>query len=177
MDEDEILRRVELREALESEYSSSIDEKINRFLENKRPGITASHQFTPALSECTKLYRDGYFISTVMMSHAINEAIINLVAEKNNIDRQNKDNTTKTIEELIVELRESNLISANCASASSSIWNSYRNDIHHMNPKVSDIPFQRLAQLNIKHLSAIENEIFGFYINNLFVVPYQANYW
>jgi len=112
-----------------------------------------------------------------MMSHAINEAIINLVAEKNNIDRQNKDNTTKTIEELIVELRESNLISANCASASSSIWNSYRNDIHHMNPKVSDIPFQRLAQLNIKHLSAIENEIFGFYINNLFVVPYQANYW
>jgi hypothetical protein len=177
MNKDEIVRRSQLKETLEAEYLNLIDEKINRYLENNRQGITASHQFTPALDECTKLYRDGYFISTVMMSYAINEAIIKLIAEKNNIDTQNKDNTTKTIEELIAELREKNLISANCASASSLIWNSYRNNIHHMNPKVSDIPFQRLAQLNIKHLSAIENEIFGFYINNMFVIPHHPNYW
>ena len=177
MDKDEILGRVQLRETLEEEYLNSIDEKINRYLENTRQGITASHQFTPALSECTKLYRDGYFISTVMMSHAINEAIIKLVTEKNNIDGQKTDGKTKTIEELIVELKENNLISETCAYASSAIWKSYRNDRHHMNPKVSDINFQRLAQLNIKHLSAIENEIFGFDINNLFVIPHQPNYW
>lgn len=177
MNNDEIFRRFQLKEDLESEYLGSIDAKIDRYLEIEHQGIIGGHHFAPASSECIKLYRDGYFIGTVMMSHAINEGIIKFVAERNNIDRQKTANTTKTIEELIVELQGNNLISTNCADASLAIWNSYRNDIHHMNPSVSDILFQKLAQLNIKRLSAIENEIFGHDIENGALVPHQPKYW
>ena len=174
MNSDEIFRRYQLKEDLKSECLGSIDAKIDRYLEIEHQGIIGGHHFASASSECIKLYRDGYFISTVMMSHAINEGIINFVAERNNIDRQKADKF-KTTEELIIELQENNLISTHCKDASLAIWRSYRNDIHHMNPIVSGIPFQELAQLNIKRLSAIENEIFSYDIKN--EGPHQRKYW
>ena len=177
MNNDEKFRRLQLEEDLKSECLGMIDSKIDRYLEIDHQAIIGGHHFAPASSECIKLYRDGYFIGTVMMSHAINEGIIKFVAERNIIDRQKADNTTKTTEELIVELQGKNLISENCAISSLVIWKSYRNDIHHMNPSVSNIPFQELAQRNIKHLSAIENEIFGCEIKNGGLVPHQPKYW
>ena len=177
MNNNEKIKRFQLQEDLKSECLGSIDAKIDRYLQIEHQGIIGGHYFAPASSECIKLYRDGYFIGTVMMSHAINEGIIKFVAERNNIDRQKTANTIKTIEELVVELQENNLISANCADASLAIWNSYRNDIHHMNPNVSVIDFQQLSQLNIKRLSTIENEIFGYDIKNGGLVLHHPKYW
>ena len=183
MNNDEIFRRFQLKEDLKSECIGTIDAKIDRWLEIEHQEIIGDHHFASASAECIKLYRDGYFIGTVMMSHAINEGIIKFVAERNNIDRQKPHNTintkeeTKTIEELIIELRGENLISANCADASLAIWKSFRADVHHMNPSVSKIHFPKLAQLNIKHLSFIENEIFGCDYPNGALVPHQPKYW
>ena len=160
MNNDEILRRLQLKEDLKSECLGSIDAKIDRWLEIEHQKIIGGQHFASASSECIKLYRDGYFIGTVMMSHAINEGIIKFVAERNNIDRQKADNATKTIVELIVELQGNSLISTHCKDASLAIWHSYRNDIHHMTPSVSNISFQQLAKLNIKRLAAIENELY-----------------
>ncbi len=42
------------------------------------------------------------------------------------------------------------------------ILKSFCADIHHMNPMVATIDFQKLVQENLKHLSAIEREIFDF---------------
>jgi len=95
-----------------------------------------------------------------MMSHAINKAIIKFIAERNRIERDKPDGTTKTIAELIDEFREKGIISNACADASMAIWRSFRADIHHMNPTVAKIDFQKLAQQNMKCLSAIEKEIF-----------------
>jgi hypothetical protein len=177
MNKDEIFRRFRLKEDIKAECLGTIDEKINRWLEIEHQEIIGDHYFASASAECIRLYRDGYFISTVMMSHAINEGIIKFVAEKNNIYRQKTVDTTKTIEELINELQENHIISTNCAVASLSIWKSYRADVHHMNPNVSVIPFHELAQLNIKRLSVIENEIFGCEYKNGVLFPHQPKYW
>lgn len=112
-----------------------------------------------------------------MMSHAINEGIIKFVAERNGIERHRPDGTTKTIAELIDEFREKGIISNACADVSMAIWRSFRSDIHHMNPTVAKIDFQKLAQQNLKCLSAIEREIFDFKVNNGAIVPSQPKYW
>ena len=170
-------RRVQLKENLESQCKGSIEEKIDRYLEIEHQGIIGGHYFAKASSECIYLYRDGYFIGAVMMSHAINEGIIKFIAERNKIDRHKEDGTTKTIEELICEFKEQNIISENCANASIKIWNSFRADIHHMNPTVEKIPFQKLAQQNLKYLSTREREIFGHDISNGTIIPHQPKYW
>ena len=177
MNTSEAIKRVMVKESIESQCRSFIEEKIDRYLEIEHQGIIGGHYFAHASSECIYLYRDGYFIGAVMMSHAINEGIIKFVAERNGIERHKTDGTTKTIAELIDEFREKSIISDACADASMGIWKSFRADIHHMNPTVATIDFQKLAQQNLKHLSAIEKEIFDFKINNGAIVPSQPKYW
>ena len=177
MNNSERIRRFQIKQEIESQCMGSIEEKVDRYLEIEHQGIIGGHYFAPASSECIYLYRDGYFIGTVMMSHAINEGIIKFIAERNDVKRQKTTGEEKTIEELIDELQRTGLISLNCADASRGIWKSYRNDIHHMNSGVSKINFKELAQRNIKHLSTIEKEIFGYDINNGVMVLHQPRYW
>lgn len=176
MNTSEAIKRIRVKESIEAQCKSFIEEKIDRYLEIEHQGIIGGHYFAPASSECIYLYRDGYFIGAVMMSHAINEGIIKLVAERNNIERHKPD-ATKTIAEVIDELRERDIISNACADASMEIWRSFRADIHHMNPTVATINFRKLAQKNLKRLSTIEKEIFGFKNNKGTIVPNQPMYW
>ena len=177
MDTTESMKRIRVRESIEAQYQSFIDEKIDRYLEIEHQGIIGGHFFAPASSECIYLYRDGYFIGAVMMSHAINEGIIKFVAERNGIQKNITEGTTKTVEELINELREKKIISTGCGDSSMQIWRSYRNDIHHMNPTVANIDFKKLAQQNLKYLSTIEKEIFDYKNNNGAIAPTQPKYW
>jgi hypothetical protein len=178
MDTPEAMKRMRVRESIETHYQSFIDEKIDRYLEIEHQGIIGGHYFAPASSECIYLYRDGYFIGAVMMSHAINEGIIKFVAERNGIQKNKTDGTTKSIEDLINDLRKKKIISTECGDASMSIWRSYRNDIHHMNPTVAKIDFKKLAQKNLKHLSIIEKEIFDYKkTNNGAIIPTNPKYW
>jgi len=178
MNESDNLKRIQLREAIQSELKASIEDKVTRYLEVNHQLMIGAHYFSAASTECIYLYRDGYFIASVMMSHAINEGIIKFVAERNNIERQKNGGDTKSIEELIEELREGKLISEACAHASNSIWKSFRADIHHMNPTVTEIPFQKLASQNLQNLSTIERELFGFdYAEHGGIIPHQPKYW
>jgi len=170
-------RKIQLKDTIESQCKSSIDEKIERYLEIEHQGIIGGHYFAKASSECIYLYRDGYFIGAVMMSHAINEGIIKFIAERNFINRQKDDGKTKTIEELILEFKNNNIISAECAEASLKIWKSFRADIHHMNPTVSTIDYPKIAQQNLKCLSFIEKEIFGHHYNKGAMVLHHPKYW
>jgi len=177
MDHSEIMRRIQVRTNIESQCKGLIEEKISRYLEIEHQGIIGGHYFANASSECICLYRDGYFIGAVMMSHAINEGIIKFVAERNKISRNREHGSTKTIDELIGELKNKDIISDKCSAASTKIWGSFRADIHHMNPTVAKIPFQKLAQQNLKHLSTIEKEVFGHDFKNGAIAPHQPKYW
>ncbi len=177
MDTPEAMKRITVRQSIESQCQSFIDEKIDRYLEIEHQGIIGGHYFAPASYECIHLYRDGYFIGAVMMSHSINEGIIKFVAERNGIQKNKTDGTSKTVEDLINELREKKIISTNCGDSSLQIWRSYRNDIHHMNPTVANIDFKKLAQQNLKYLSTIEKEIFDYKNSNGAIAPTQPKYW
>ncbi len=169
-----------IRGDLKAEFESTIEERIDRYLEISHQFIIGNHHFAEASSECIKLYRDGYFISAVMVSQALNGGIIRFIAERNCIDLHpnNDKGKTKKISTLIDEFEEKNIISAICAEASRGISKSFRNDVHHMNPKVAQIDFKELAKSNLQHLSTIEKEIFGVDIgaNGAFILK-QPKYW
>jgi len=164
------IKRRQLQDGLRSSLEQSIDQRIDRYLEINHQWIIGNHYFAAASAECIELYRDGYFISTVMVSQAVNEGILKFVAERNSIDRESH-------EQLIKELMNGNIISEDCTEASKRIWGSFRNDVHHMNPKIATIPFETLAKRNLQDLSVIEKEIFGVDVNNGKLIPHQPKYW
>ena len=105
------IKRQMVKESIESQCNSFIEEKIDRYLEVEHQGIIGGHYFARASSECIYLYRDGYFIGAVMMSHAINEGIMKFVAERNRIERHKPDGTMKTLADLTDEFRNKGMIS------------------------------------------------------------------
>ena len=155
-----IMKRALIKDHLQSGLEQTLNQRIDRYLEIDHQGIIGNHHFAAASSECINLYRDGYYISTVMVSQAVNEAIVKLVAERNGIKEKTEHN------ELMEEFVQKGIISSECAQASKRIWGSFRNDVHHMNPKVTSIPFQQLAKRNLQDLATVEKEIFGTDFSN-----------
>jgi len=164
------VRRYQLKDELRQVFEQTIDERIDRYFEINHQGIIGNHHFAAASSQCIDLYRDGYFISAVMVSQAVNEGILKFIAERNHILQDNH-------QQFMEELLSKGVISRRCADASERIWRSFRNDVHHMNPKISSIPFKQLAKQNLQPLTEIEKEIFGVDIVEGRLLPRLPLYW
>ncbi len=164
-------RAAQLSRGLKDIFEQTLQDRVRRYLEIGHQGIIAGHYYARVSSECIDLYRDGYFISAVMLSHAINEGIFKMVAERNSVSGNIEH------KEVLAILVGSKLITQDCSDASSRIWGSFRNDVHHMNPKVGEINFQELAKRNLQDLAVIEKEIFAFQFVNGALRPIQPLYW
>jgi hypothetical protein len=164
------LHRVQLRGDLRQADELTLDARVDRYMEIEHQDIIGNHYFAAASSECINLYRDGHFIATVMSSQAVNDGILKFLAERNGIPPTEHS-------KLMGKLQWQNIISAACANASEKIWGSFRNDVHHMNPKVASIPFSQLAKSNLKALAIVEREIFGVDFEDGKLVPKQPKYW
>ena len=169
---DDVLRRHQVRETLRSKFEGTLEGQVNRYIDVYHQNIVAAHHFSEASAECLDLYRDGYFLSTVMVSQSVAEGIFRFVLERNSISPDERERP-----ELAELLVEDSIVSNPCAKAFVRIWRSFRNDIHHMNPKVAGIPFPELAKRNIDDLATIEREIFAYNIHDGKLSPVQSKYW
>lgn len=172
-----MIQRERKKDALISDFNASVDQRVSRYIDIGHQWIIGNHHFATASSECINLYRDGHFIAAVMMSHSINEGVVVFVAERVKLPKYKSNGNSKSIEELINELEQQKMISKACADASRGIYGSYRNDIHHMNPKVGGIDFCSLARKNLKRLAIIEGEIFGADVIEGRLKPHHPIYW
>jgi hypothetical protein len=68
-------------------------------------------------------------------------------------------------------------ISLSYLDACERIWDSFRNDVHHMNAAVASLDFVQLAKSNLKDLALVEKEIFGVTYRDGAVVPDHPQYW
>lgn len=173
----ETIRREQLKDELRQLFDLTLDVRIDRYLEVNHQGIIGNHHFAATSTQCIDLYRDGQFISAVMVSQAVNEGIIKLIAERQNIGRATCAKGTKKLSDLVEEFLRKKIISSRCADASKRILRSFRNDVHHMNPKVTTIPFQTLAKRNLQDLAEIEKEIFGADFQDGRLFPHHPEYW
>ena len=147
-------------------------ERVERNLEVDRQRIIRSDYFAEASTECIYLYTHGFFIATVITTQAVNEGIIKFVADRNQIKYQNIKR-----DDLLPILVSKGILSQDCSDASKQIMDSYRNDIHHMNPPVAKIDFPELAKKNIHNLAVIEREIWATNFDNGKLIPIQPKYW
>src|SRR3989338_6637199 len=91
------IKRQRMKDNLISDFNSSIDERVDRYIGVGHQWIIGNHHFAAASSECINVYRDGNFIAAVMMSHSINEGIIVFVADRVKIPRYKRNGSAKSI--------------------------------------------------------------------------------
>ena len=168
-----VLTRPLVIEDLRQRDEQTREDRADRYLEVHQQGFIPNQHFAPASAECLYLYRDEHFIATVMTTQAVNEGILKFVAERNNIQQTGYCNLRALLKLLVSQ----GIFSRGCFEASKQIYESFRNDVHHMNPKVATIDFQELAKKNIQNLSVIEREIWDAYHGDKGLVPCQPKYW
>jgi hypothetical protein len=167
-------RRETLKESLRSRLEQTIDDRVDRFLAVHHQQIAADHHFSHALSESVELYRDGYFLSCVLATQAVNEAIVRFIAERNAVTRLDGEENA----DLMLRLSANGIVSRDTADAAGRISRSFRNDVHHIDPKVGGLNFEQLAMRNVLALAVIECEIFAFDFGaSGSLVPKQPRYW
>ena len=162
-----------IRSDLVQRFQTTLEERVERYVEIDRQKMTPNHHFAAAAAECLSLYVDGHFMSTVMMTQAVAEGIRKFVLERNNLKLGEKMRG----QDAVGKLQENKIITGHCAEAFNRIWRSFRDDVHHMNPKVATIPFRKLAKKNIEDLTLIEREIFAVNFVTGAIVPVQPKYW
>jgi uncharacterized protein YutE (UPF0331/DUF86 family) len=167
----EQIRRRMVADDLRAKCEAILEQRVDRYMEIPHQPVTPNHHFAAASTQCIELYTDGYFISTVMVTQAVAEGIRKLVAERNGIKPDMQGDA------VVRELLKAGLITQACAEAFDRIYGGFRNDVHHMNPKVSKIDFRALAKRNIQDLAVIEREIFACKITNEAFVPVNPKYW
>ncbi len=160
-----------VRGHLKSRFESTFEERVQRALEVRPQIIIPHHHFTWASTECIYLYRDGYFMATAMATQALNEGLVRFIADRNGIS-SNQD-----LYVLVDVFAAQNIVSAACAEAMRRVLRSFRNDFHHLNPSISNVPVQEIAKRNIEDIGVIEKEIFEHTYENGTLSPKQEKYW
>jgi hypothetical protein len=160
-----------VRGFLRSRFDATLEERVARALEVRHQPIVPFHHFTPASTEVVYLYRDGYFLSTAMATQSLNEGIIRFIAQRNGLN-QNSNPC-----DLVGALLGGGLISDSCAGAMRRILHSFRNDFHHLNPSLLQVPIAAIAKRNLEDIAAIEGEIFAHTYDEGRIVPSHPKYW
>lgn len=128
--------------------------EVRRKNRDSRPG----HHFSTPMDDCFDTYQSGLFVACAMMTHPINEAIIRFVIDRNDRKELHQEKLCCAI----TILRNGKLLSSEAAKASIAIYGSYRNDIHHMTEKVTEIEdWHDFAKRNLRNLAKVESCVFG----------------
>jgi hypothetical protein len=165
-------REEHVRQRIREEFDRTFEERVARFIEIEHQGVIAGEHFGPASAECLRIYRDGHFISTVMVTQAVADGLWRFILDRNAINAEGRERP-----EMAAFLVERQILTQEAADAAVRIWGSFRNDVHHMNPKVAKIPFPKLAQQNVTDLATLERELFDVTFDNGKMIPKQPKYW
>lgn len=167
-----LLEKSKIKDSLQQEFNLTIEQRINRQLELRPHPIIPSTHFAKVSAECFNLYRDGHYYGTISLSQAVAEALVRFICQKN-LMRASDD-----YEENIEVLKKRGLISDNLVVLFSQIWGE-RNDYHHLNPEIEQDrnKLELLAKEKLTNLKNIEEDLFGYMVNDGKIRPNHLKYW
>ena len=147
---------------------------LERRLEISHHPVVAERHFSESYKESIQAYYSGHFIACTMMTHPINEGIIKFLVEKNSVQECSNQKRLKTID----LLKDIGLLTDYAAEASKEIYNSHRDDIHHMNKEISQIKdWHKQANQNLRNLTIVTSCVFGYDIDGVIFRPHFPINW
>lgn len=164
----DLMKRIE--QSLREDFEGNLADRVERASTLQYSKIIGGHHFARASWECLKLYRDGFWLGTIMGCQSVVEALIKFVAKRS------KKRFKGKFEDIVREIKETEVISENAKEAALMVWR-HRDDFHHLNPAVNGIELKVKALECITGLCRLEDEIFGGRIEDGRLVPDQPKYY
>lgn len=167
-----IIERAQIKDTLEQEFSLTLEQRVERYLELRPHGIIPNSHFAAVSAEVHNLYRDGHFYGTISLTQAVAEALVRFLCTKNGWD------SSQDYKENVKQLKNRGKISVGIAALFIKIWKG-RNNYHHLNPGIEQDRqrLKLLAKEKLESLKEIEEDLFGYTANEGKLIPKNPKYW
>ena len=166
-------RRIE--ESIKSEVLQTLSERAGRFLQVKGTALVPNGPFAAPSIECAEQFRDGHYFGCIALTQAVLEAVIRHVWQ---IKLKKKPNQEGSFDKNLATLHKKNFINDEWKTKLDQMW-SERHSFHHLRPSVESgqQKLEETARNTLLMLNDLEQEFFGFEVNDGMVVPQHPEYW
>lgn len=166
-------RRVE--DAIKNEVLKTLSERADRFLQVQGAVLVPDRPFAAPSMECAELFRDGHYFGCIALTQALLEAVIRHVWQ---IKLKKKPHQDGSFEKNLEALHKKKFISDEWKTTLDRMW-SERHSFHHLRPSVKSDQKQleETARNTLKLLNDLEQEFFGFTVQEGGAVPDHPEFW
>lgn len=166
-------RRIE--DAIKNEVLKTLSERADRFLQAQGAVLVPDGPFAAPSMECAEQFRDGHYFGCIALTHAVLEAVIRHVWQ---IKLKKKLNQEGSFEKNLAALHKKNFVSDEWKTKLDQMW-SERHSFHHLRPTVESDQrkLEETARNTLLMLNDLEQDFFGFEVNEGVIVPNHPEYW
>jgi hypothetical protein len=167
------LRRLE--ESIRSEVLRTLSQRANRFLQVKKTVQVSDGPFAAPSMECAEQFRDGHYFGCIALTQAVLEAVIRHVWQ---VKLKKKPNQEVSFDKNLAALHKKKVISDEWKEKLDQMW-AERHSFHHLRPSVESDQrkLEETARNTLLLLNDLEQEFFGFDVNEGVIVPHHPEYW
>lgn len=166
-------RRVE--ESIKSEVLRTLSERAERFLKVRGTLLVPDGPFAAPSVECAEQFRDGHFFGCIALTQAVLEAVIRHIWK---VKLKTKPNQEGSFDKNLAALHKKKFISDEWKEKLDLMW-AERHSFHHLRPSVESDQqkLEKTARNTLLMLNDLEQEFFGFDVNEGVIIPHHPEYW
>lgn len=172
---DPLAERRRIEDSIKNEVLRTLSERADRFLQVRGTILVPDGPFAAPSVECAEQFRDGHYFGCIALTQAVLEAVIRHVWQ---VKLKKKPNQEGSFEKNLDALHKKKFISDEWKAKLDQMW-ADRHSFHHLRPSVESDhqKLEEMARNTLKLLNDLEQEFFGFTVQEGMIVPDHPEYW
>jgi hypothetical protein len=172
---DPLAERRRIEDSIKNEVLRTLSDRADRFLQVRGTILVPDGPFAAPSVECAEQFRDGHYFGCIALTQAVLEAVIRHVWQ---VKLKKKPNQEGSFEKNLEALHKKNFISDEWKSKLDRMW-ADRHSFHHLRPAVESDhqKLEETARNTLKLLNDLEQEFFGFTVQEGMIVPDHPECW
>lgn len=172
---DPLTERRQIEDSIKNEVLRTLSDRADRFLQVRGTVLVPDGPFAAPSVECAEQFRDGHYFGCIALTQAVLEAVIRHIWQ---VKLKKKPNQEGSFDKNLEALHKKKIISDEWKTKLNEMW-ADRHSFHHLRPSVEadHMKLEETARNTLNLLNDLEQEFFGFKVQEGVVVPDHPEYW
>ncbi|MCY3016297.1 MAG: hypothetical protein NT171_16615 [Planctomycetota bacterium] len=172
---DPLAERRRIEDSIKNKVLRTLSDRTDRFLQVRGTVIVPDGPFAAPSIECAEQFRDGHYFGCIALTQAVLDAMIRHVWQ---VKLKKKPTQEGSFDKNLDALHKKKFIGDEWRSKLAQMW-AERHSFHHLRPSVESDQqkLEETARNRLNLLNDLEQEFFGFNMQEGVVVPDHPEFW
>lgn len=172
---DPLTERRQIEDSIKNEVLRTLSDRADRYLQVRGTVLIPDGPFAAPSVECAEQFRDGHYFGCIALTQAVLEAVIRHIWQ---VKLKKKQTQEGSFDKNLEALHKKKIISGEWKTKLDEMW-ADRHSFHHLRPSVEadHLKLEVTARDTLKLLNDLEQEFFGFKVQEGVVVPDHPEFW